>query len=165
VERANVRGWAEARGYERHLGSSIKGESAIDWSDQRARAELLAAIVADADRLLELSRQAQGELPEDGAERRSIVAAELLGQLLLQSLPPARSGDVERTGDGIGLKDGVSKDRMVSVHDPQMRHGNKSSSKRFDGHKAAIVVDTDSQSRPWRCCPATLRITWGLWNW
>ena len=165
VEQTGVREWAEARGYERHLGSSIKGESAIDWSDQRARAELLAAIVADADRLLELSRQAQGELPEDGAERRSIVAAELLGQLLLQSLPPARSGDVERTGDGIGLKDGVSKDRMVSVHDPQMRHGNKSSSKRFDGHKAAIVVDTDSQSRPWRCCPATLRITWGLWNW
>ena len=26
-----------------------------------------------------------------------------------------------------------------------MRHGRKSSSKRFDGHKAAVVVDTDSQ--------------------
>ena len=26
-----------------------------------------------------------------------------------------------------------------------MRHGHKSSSRRFDGHKAAIVVDTDSQ--------------------
>ncbi len=33
----------------------------------------------------------------------------------------------------------------MSVHDPQMRHGHKSSSRRFDGHKAAIVVDTDSQ--------------------
>ncbi len=33
----------------------------------------------------------------------------------------------------------------MSVHDPEMRHGHKSSSKRFDGHKAAIVVDTDSQ--------------------
>ena len=39
----------------------------------------------EADRLLELSRQAQGELPEDGEERQRIVAAaELLGQLLLQ---------------------------------------------------------------------------------
>ena len=28
---------------------------------------------------------------------------------------------------------------------PQMRQGHKSSSRRFDGHKAAIVVDTDSQ--------------------
>ena len=49
------------KGYERYLGSSIKGESAIDWSDKRARAGLLATIVADADRLLELSRQEQEE--------------------------------------------------------------------------------------------------------
>ena len=33
---------------------------------------------------------------------------------------------------------------MMSVHDPEMRHGHKSSRRRFDGHKAAIVVDTDS---------------------
>ena len=52
---------------------------------------------------------------------------------------------MERVSDGIGLKDGVSKDRMMSVHDPEMRHGHKSSSRRFDGHKAAVVVDTDSQ--------------------
>jgi len=31
------------------------------------------------------------------------------------------------------------------VHDPDMRHGRKSSSKRFDGHKAAIAVDAESQ--------------------
>ena len=41
--------------------------------------------------------------------------------------------------------DGVSKDRVVSVHDPEMRHGHKSSRRRFDGHKAAVVVDTDTQ--------------------
>ena len=52
---------------------------------------------------------------------------------------------MERTDDGVNLKDGVSRDRMMSVHDPEMRHGHKSSSRRFDGHKAAIVVDTDSQ--------------------
>ena len=74
----------QARGYERYLGSSVKGEAAIDWSDRQARAALLAGIVGDADRLLELSRQAQGELPEDSSERQRIVdAAELLGQLLL----------------------------------------------------------------------------------
>ena len=138
VEGSDVKGWAKAQGYERYLGSSIKGESAIDWSDKRARAGLLATIVADADRLLELSRQEQEALPEGSPERQGIVAsAELLGQLLLQ--------DVERTGEGIDLKDGVSKDRMMSVHDPEMRHGHKSGSRRFDGHKAAIVVDTDSQ--------------------
>ena len=93
VEKSTVKGWAQAREYERYLGSNVKGEAAIDWSDKRARTALLAKIVADADRLLELSRQAQGELPEDGEERQRIVAAaELLGQLLLQSLPPAPNG-------------------------------------------------------------------------
>ena len=46
----------------------MKGEATIDWSDKRARTALLSLIAADADRLLELSRQAQGELPEDGEE-------------------------------------------------------------------------------------------------
>ena len=140
----NVGQWAKSQGYHRYhryhryLGSSVKGEAAIDWSDKRARKALLAGIVGDADRLLELSRQAQGELPEDSAERQRIVAAaELLGQLLLQ--------DVARTDDGVSLKDGVSRDRMMSVHDPELRHGHKSRRRRFDGHQAAIVVDTDSQ--------------------
>ena len=138
VEQAPVKEWGKARGYEGYLGSSVKGEAAIDWSDKRARQALLAGIVADADRLLELARQAQGELGEDSAQRQQIVAAaELLGQLLLQ--------DVERTDDGVNLKDGVSRDRMMSVHDPEMRHGHKSSRRRFDGHKAAIVVDTGTQ--------------------
>ena len=93
VEKSTDREWAKARGYGRYLASSVKGEAAIDWSDKRARTALLALIVDDADWLLELSRQAQGELPEDSEERQRIVAAaELLGQLLLQSLPPAPNG-------------------------------------------------------------------------
>ena len=146
VEQAAVREWAQAREYERYLGSSVKGEAAIDWSDRQARTALLAKIVADADRLLELSRQAQGELPEDGEERQRIVAAELLGQLLLQ--------DVERAEGGVSLKDGGSRDRMMSVHDPEMRHGHKSSSRRFDGHKAAIGNCSElggSMPSPTRC--------------
>ncbi len=142
VAKITVRGWAEAQGYARYLGSSIKGEAAIDWSDRKARAALRAELVADADRLLELARPAWVELPEDSAQRQSTVAgAELLAQLLLQ--------DIERqSGDGevaAHADDGVSRDRMLSVHDPELRHGHKSSRRRFDGHKAAIVVDTDSQ--------------------
>jgi hypothetical protein len=33
----------------------------------------------------------------------------------------------------------------VSEHDPEMRHGRKSASKRFDGHKAQVAVDPESQ--------------------
>ena len=106
--------------------------------ERGARSALLAEIVSDADRLFELSRRAQGLLDADSSERERLVeASELLGRLLLQ--------DVERTESGVSLKRGVSRDRMVSVHDPDMRHGHKSSSRRFDGHKASVAVDTDSQ--------------------
>ena len=142
--------WAEAQGYERYFGSSIKGEATIDWSDRKARAALLAEIVADADRLLELARPAWVELPEDSGQRQSIVdGAELLGQLLLQDIE-RKSGDGDADADAdaddvVSLRDGVSKDRMLSVPDPELRHGHKSSRRRFNGHQAAIVVDTDSQ--------------------
>ena len=147
VEGVPVRRWAQTHGYKRYVGSSVKGEAAIDWSNQRARRRLLAQIVADADRMLELARQVQGELAVDSPERQAIVdAAELLGQLLLQDVKRSGAGDdPDDDDDGVSLKDEVSKDRMVSVHDPEMRHGHKSKRKRFDGHKAAMVVDTDSQ--------------------
>ena len=147
VEDMPVPRWAETHGYKGYVGSSVKGEAAIDWSDRRARRRLLARIVADADRLLELARQAQDGLNADSPERQAIVdAAELLGQLLLQDVKRSGIGDDPGDDDGgVSLKDGVSKDRMVSVHDPQMRHGHKSSRRRFDGHKAAVVVDTDTQ--------------------
>src|SRR5207302_9036711 len=47
--------------------------------------------------------------------------------------------------NGPRLKQGVAADRLISVHDPEMRHGRKSSSQRFNGHKAQVAVDTDSQ--------------------
>ena len=138
VERTGLKEWAASRGYRRYTGSSIKGDASIDWSDHRARETLLLEIVSDADRLLELARRVQDKLPKECDERGDIVAAaELLGRLLLQ--------DVERKDDGVGLRDGVASDRTLSVNDPEMRHGHKSSSRRFDGHKAAVAVDTDSQ--------------------
>ena len=44
VEQAPVREWAQARGYERYLGSSVKGEADIDWSDRQARTALLSLV-------------------------------------------------------------------------------------------------------------------------
>jgi len=34
------------------------------------------------------------------------------------------------------IRQGVAKDRIVSTTDPEMRHGRKSASRRFDGHTA-----------------------------
>ena len=43
------------------------------------------------------------------------------------------------------LREGVSQDRIVSVSDPEMRHGRKSRHRRSDGHKAALAVEAGSQ--------------------
>ena len=75
----------------------MKGEAGIDWSNQRARRRLLAQIVADADQLLALARQAQESLPVDSQERQAIVdAADLLGSAfggLLQDVKRGGTGD------------------------------------------------------------------------
>jgi len=51
----------------------------------------------------------------------------------------------EKPGGGCQIKEGTEKDRLISVHDPEMRHGRKSASKTFNGHKAAVAVDMESQ--------------------
>jgi hypothetical protein len=131
--------WAERHGCGRYVAApSPKGTFEIDWSDAGQRRRVLGEIVADADRLLELARQARTEL-EAGtpAEAALLEAAGLLSRVLVQ--------DVERRADGPALTQGVAEDRLVSVHDPEMRHGRKSARKRFDGHKAAVAVDADEQ--------------------
>jgi len=132
-----VAAWAAERGYERYVGpTSLKGTAEIDWSDPRQRRRFLGEIVADADRLLEEARAVRTGLAEGSAAEAVLVdAAGLLSRVLVQ--------DVERREDGPALKQGVAKDRLLSVHDPEMRHGRKSASTRFDGHKAAVAVDTD----------------------
>ena len=132
--------WAVAHDLAPYVGTSLKGEAAIDWDDPAARQAFLSGVVADADRLLELARAALTETEEGTADPergRVREAAELLAQLLLQ--------DIERSPAGPTLKQGVSPDRVVSVHDPEMRHGRKSATKRFAGHKSALAVDPDSQ--------------------
>jgi hypothetical protein len=131
--------WAEREGFSRYVnGESLKGQLDIDWSDKAQREAALAGIIADADRLLELVRTARGEL-EAGSpgDRRLERAAALLARVLVQ--------DIERRPSGAVLKQGVSKDRVLSTTDPEMRHGRKSPAWRFDGYKAQVAVDVDTQ--------------------
>jgi hypothetical protein len=135
----SVATWAAQYGYGRYVtAASFKGTVTIDWSDAGQRRQVLGALVADAERLLELVRQVRTTLEAGSAEETALVeAAGLLSRVLAQ--------DVERRDDGPELRQGVADDRLLSVHDPEQRHGRKSKSKRFDGHKAAVVVDTDEQ--------------------
>jgi len=95
--------------------------------------------LADADRLILLAKDLRTDLPKGSSGRREITSAiKLLAQLLGQDIERAKTGETT-------IKRGVAKDRIISVTDTEARHGRKSSHNRFNGHKAAIAVDTQSQ--------------------
>lgn len=134
----DVSAWAQRRELGRYFAPSVKGTARVDWDDAASAQRFLGGIVADADRLLALAGEACGLWGQESEEgQRLRQAAELLMQLLAQ--------DIERGEDGPAIRDGVAKERIVSVHDPEMRHGRKSSKTRFDGHKGAVAVDSESQ--------------------
>jgi len=160
VEEIAPEKWGEAQGFERYYGSSIKGEADIDWGKKEIRDEFLKGIVEDADRVLKLADETVALLGEGDEKRQKVhEAGRLLRQIIRQDVEQKRQKvheagrllrqiirqDVERIAEKITIKEGTAKDRIVSVHDPEMRHGHKSSSNRFEGHKAAIAVDAESQ--------------------
>src|SRR3989304_5152607 len=72
----NPEAWARAQNLSRYFGpASIKAEAQIDWADAKARQKFLSSVVADADRLLEMARQALATYaPEsDEQDRKSVV--------------------------------------------------------------------------------------------
>jgi cell division FtsZ-interacting protein ZapD len=130
--------WAAKHDLSCYFASSIKGTAEIDWSDKEAREAFLTGIVADARRLLQVAKRAVSDHGVDSEMGRSISrAAELLCALLVQDVK-------EKPEGGMEIRKGVAKDRTVSVTDPEMRHGRKSSQQRFDGHKATVAADAET---------------------
>src|SRR5712692_8644074 len=132
-----ITSWVEKQDLHRYFGSSLKGEAAIDWDDKAQRDQLLTQIVQDGRRLLSLAEQARQEHPEHAEAIQSDAA--LLERLIRQEV------EEKPGGGGCQVKEGTEKDRLISVHDPEMRHGRKSASKTFNGHKTAVAVDMESQ--------------------
>lgn len=133
--------WAARNDFSRYWeASSLKGEANIDWTNDDERRVFLAGLLADVDRALLIAQRVIKSLEQGSQSERAIeAAADLLRQLIAQ--------DVDR-GNNHGnpkIKQEVAKDRVISVHDPEMRHGHKSASNRFDGHKLAIAVEPESQ--------------------
>jgi len=69
-------------------------------------------------------------------------AAALLEALLLQDVRVTLTHDA---GEQAQIKEGTAQHRMPSATDPDVRHGRKSAAKRFNGHKADVACDIDSQ--------------------
>lgn len=103
----------------------------IDWSDKGQRQAQLNVLVNDAEAALDLASQ-QSDDPD----------VRLLGWLLTKVL----GDDVEKDESGIAdIGHGTAEDRIVSLTDPQMRHGRKSAAQRFDGFKVSVSIDQESE--------------------
>ncbi len=134
----NVDGLANEE-FQLYNGKSFKGQADIDWDDKVARQKLLNTLVKDAQKLLQVTKEALDDKDRDTSKHKAIEAASmLLSQLLLQDLQ-------KDDADNSTIKQDVSKGRIPSTTDPEIRHGRKSSSNRFNGHKTAVATDLDSE--------------------
>lgn len=100
-----------------------------EWKSKPAREAMLTRVAEDAERALravEQSPELRGTEPVAEAHR---LLRELIGQ------------DFEIDADGTPrLHRGTRSGRVLSVHDPEMRHGRKSRSQRFDGYKLSAAA-------------------------
>lgn len=119
---------AREAGLQRHTEApSIKGTELVDWTDATAVNGFLDGLVQDCERAIDLARQHECATDE--------VA--LLKKVIDQDIEHDEGGRSK-------IRRGVAKDRTVSVHDPDMRHGHKSTGKGYNGHKAHVAVDTQT---------------------
>ena len=129
-----IREFLDSNGLSHLSEPSIKGTAVVDWNDEAARNAFLTDLVEQARQLLSLA---------DGGSKHVRQNAELLSQLLLQDVedhvPPDKP---DKTSSSI--KQETIRDRVPSSTDPEQRHGRKSASKRFNGHKSSVVCDSRS---------------------
>lgn len=119
----------------RYLGRGIKGVAAIDWDDEVQRNALLTEEVKDADKVAAKVAElwARVSLPDEVGE-----ALALLVQVARQ--------DVEELDDGsFRIARGTAAGRIISVTDPEARHGRKSSSKVINGFKTHVMGTIERQ--------------------
>ncbi len=114
-------------------GSSLKAALDRDWDDPSERAEALAVVLAtltSVERWLETAPEGS----EEPAVKQSLAAAQQVKQ---QDVQISEAGTA-------ALREGVAKDRRISIEDAQMRHGRKSRSVRVDGYKRHVLRDLDT---------------------
>ena len=107
------------------------GKPPCDWDDPAAREALVDELVTDA-------LAALGALDGRALPLPAIEAVDLLALVAGQ--------DVEQGEDGVfRIARKTARDRVISTVDTAARHGHKSRNRRFDGYKAHLSVDPDSE--------------------
>ncbi len=113
-------------------GSSVKAALDIDWDNPEERTEALSKLLVALQAVENWLEQNHQVPVADSIEQNLKVAQQVQSQ------------DVEVTANGTPqLRQGVAKNRRISVEDPTMRHGRKSRSQRFDGYKRHVLTDLE----------------------
>ena len=103
----------------------------LDWTDPQQRAAQLQVLFQDAEAALELATE-----QIDDADVRS--TGWLLVKIMGDDIAPDDQGQPQ-------IAQGTASDRIISLTEPEMRHGRKSSAQRFDGFKAAVTTEQSSE--------------------
>jgi Transposase domain (DUF772)/Transposase DDE domain len=111
------------------------GKPKIAWDDEKARAELVDALVTDAIRVL-------AHLPDQELGERAADAVGILALVAGQDVEPAEDSDGSDGRWRIAKR--VTPDRVISTVDPEARHAHKTRHRRQDGYKAHLVVEPDT---------------------
>ena len=131
AERARV--LADQAGIGVLAGPSLKAALDLDWDDPAAHQRALGVVLAALGRV----EQLVGALP--GGDDPCVVDA-------LAAAHQVCDQDVTVDPDGVPrIRQGVARDRRISIADPQMRHGRKTRSRRVDGYKRHVLHDLDSE--------------------
>ena len=112
---------------------SLKAALDIDWADADQKHHALQRLCDELDALQDWIGT---HFPQERQSPPLVVAVQTLQALRAQDLEPDPAG-------GTRIRQGVAKDRQISITDPEMRHGRKSSATRFDGYKRHIAHDLD----------------------
>ena len=126
---------AAAAGIPVVAASSIKAGLDIDWDLSSARSDGLRVLLSQVE---SLTRWIGSELGSELTKPPLSDEVATLKALVEQDTEP------DPEGGGRRIKEGVAKDRVISLGDKQMRHGRKSQRQRIDGYKRHIAVDVDS---------------------
>jgi transposase len=104
------------------------------WREKAERERMLTRVAEDAERALRAVERADGLLGDEGVADAHRLLRELIGQ------------DFDIDADGVPrLHRGTRADRIISVVDPEMRHGRKSQHQRFDGYKLSAAVTNTTE--------------------
>jgi hypothetical protein len=127
---------ARAAGIPALLESSVKKALDVEWADADAKASALNRLVEQLDSLEAWVRNRLGEELTVPPLKDAVAT---LQQIRTQDLEPDPGGQ-----GTVRIRHGVAEDRRVSIEDPEMRHGRKTKSKRFNGYKRHIASDLDT---------------------